>query len=100
MFEMIDGDFSPPDESGRPTPAFYRIADVQRITALSRPTIYRRMADGRFPSPVRLSGRVVAWSRTSLMSWISNPEGYHPSKEQGADELGKRRHSKVRSRVS
>ena len=94
---MIDPNFSPPDESGRPTPAFYRIADVQRITALSRPTIYRRMADGRFPSPVRLSGRVIAWSRTALMSWISNPEGYRPGKELGAAELGSVRRSKIRA---
>jgi predicted DNA-binding transcriptional regulator AlpA len=99
MFEMIDSNFSQPDESGRPTPAFYRIADVQRITALSRPTIYRRMADGRFPPPVRLSGRVIAWSRASLMSWISNPEGYHPGSEQGAIASRNLRRSRVRTSI-
>jgi hypothetical protein len=30
-------------------PAFFRMADVIRITALSRATVYRRNAGGKFP---------------------------------------------------
>jgi len=40
-------------------PAFFRIADVIRITALSRATVYRRIADGKFPPPVHLGGAPV-----------------------------------------
>jgi prophage regulatory protein len=39
-------------ELGAPTvgmPAFFRMADVIRITALSRATVYRRNAGGKFP---------------------------------------------------
>lgn len=35
-------------------PAFYRLRDVVRITALSRSTVYRRIAEGRFPAPIHL----------------------------------------------
>ena len=57
-------------------PAFYRIRDVLRITALSRPTLYRRIAARRFPAPVRLGGRACGWPAAELQAWIADPEGY------------------------
>jgi prophage regulatory protein len=57
-------------------PAFYRLRDVVRITALSRSTVYRRVAEGRFPAPVNLGGRASAWPRAELQVWIDNPEEY------------------------
>lgn len=57
-------------------PAFYRMKDVIRITSLSRPTLYRRIAAGRFPAPVKLGGRASGWSAQSLQAWINDPTGY------------------------
>jgi len=57
-------------------PAYFRIKDVLRITALSRPTIYRRIAAGRFPAPRHLGGRACGWSSAELQLWIDNPESY------------------------
>jgi prophage regulatory protein len=57
-------------------PAYFRIADVLRITALSRPTLYRRIAARRFPPPVRLGGRACGWRAAALEVWIADPEGY------------------------
>ncbi|MBN9475858.1 MAG: AlpA family phage regulatory protein [Burkholderiales bacterium] len=57
-------------------PAFYRIADVVRLTALSRATIYRRIADGRFPRPVHLGGRACGWVPDELQAWIDAPGEY------------------------
>ena len=72
-----------PPESRRPalpaalsTPAFLRIKDVMRITALSRPTLYRRIAAQRFPRPVHLGGRACGWASSDLAAWIRDPEGY------------------------
>ena len=59
-----------------PLPAFLRIRDVLRITALSRPTLYRRIAERRFPPPVHLGGRACGWSVVALQTWINDPEGY------------------------
>ncbi|HEY8711068.1 MAG TPA: AlpA family phage regulatory protein [Burkholderiaceae bacterium] len=42
---------------------------VMRITGLGRSTIYRLIADQKFPSPVRLGPRAVAWRRTDLDQW-------------------------------
>jgi prophage regulatory protein len=71
-----------------PAPAFYRIRDVLRITALSRPTLYRRIAAGRFPAPVHLGGRACAWASNSLQAWIADPDGY---RSRPADEMPVRR---------
>ncbi|HWK71989.1 MAG TPA: AlpA family phage regulatory protein [Burkholderiaceae bacterium] len=64
------------DVAKKPAPAFYRLADVLRITALSRATIYRRIAEGRFPRPVHLGGRACGWTPAALQGWISNPQEY------------------------
>lgn len=72
-----DGGNTQSDESSLLTvPAFFRIRDVLRITALSRPTLYRRIAAQRFPPPIHLGGRACGWAAAALMSWIEDPEGY------------------------
>lgn len=57
-------------------PAFFRIADVMRITSLSRATLYRRIADGIFPVPVHLGGRACGWTPAALRAWNDDPGGY------------------------
>jgi len=42
-------------------PAFLRLRDVIRISALSRSTIYRRIAEGTLPAQVALGGPASAW---------------------------------------
>ncbi len=59
-------------------PAFYRLADVVRITALSRSSIYRRIAAGEFPPQVSLGGRATGWRREALQAWIGDPSGFRP----------------------
>ena len=67
------------DKTVSPAPAFFRIADVLRITALSRATLYRRISDGKFPAPVHLGGRACGWSSAALQAWIADPQGYAAS---------------------
>ncbi|WP_442598281.1 AlpA family phage regulatory protein [Parapusillimonas sp. JC17] len=50
------------------------MVDVIRITALSRATIYRRIAEGRFPRPVNLGGHACGWTPTALNERIGNPQ--------------------------
>ncbi len=51
------------------TPVFLRMPTVMRMTGLGRSTIYRLIADRKFPSPVRLGPRAVAWRRSDLDQW-------------------------------
>jgi prophage regulatory protein len=45
---------------------------VIRMTGLGRSTIYRLVAQNKFPSPVRLANRAVAWRRVDLERWSEN----------------------------
>lgn len=64
---------NPPNSSPRRTeamtPVFLRMPTVMCMTGLGRSTIYRLIADRKFPSPVRLGPRAVAWRRTDLDQW-------------------------------
>jgi predicted DNA-binding transcriptional regulator AlpA len=46
------------------------------LTSLSRATIYRRIAERKFPPLVDLGGRRIAFHRDELDRWIANPRGY------------------------
>ena len=44
--------------------------DVERLTTLSRSTIYDKMSKGTFPRPVRLGERAVAWRESDVIAWL------------------------------
>lgn len=48
-----------------------RLKEVQHRVGLGRSTIYRWMAEGRFPKPVQLGGHVVAWLQEDIDEWIA-----------------------------
>lgn len=50
---------------------FLRLSDVRARTGLSRSTIYAYVQDGRFPAPVKLSERCVAWIESEIDDWIA-----------------------------
>ena len=43
------------DRKNKSLRRFYSIGEVEAITSLSRATIYRKMAQGTFPSSVQIS---------------------------------------------
>ena len=49
-----------------------RLPEVKKMTGLSKSAIYQRIADGRFPTQVRLGVRAVAWSEAAVEQWITN----------------------------
>ena len=53
--------------------ALLRLADVRTLVGISSSTIYKRISDGSFPSPVRISQRSVRWRIEDLEEWIRNP---------------------------
>ena len=56
--------------------SFMRLVDVMARTALSRTTIYRRVAAGSFPAPVPISDGLVAWYESDVDDWIQRPMGW------------------------
>ena len=51
---------------------YIRRPEVEKITALSRSTIYRLMDAGEFPKPIRLTKKAVAWSEADIFDWLAS----------------------------
>ena len=47
-----------------------RMRDVERITSLGKTTIKRKMADGTFPKPVKISTRRMGWPAYTIKAWL------------------------------
>lgn len=47
---------------------------VESLTGLSRSTIYQWMKEGRFPRPVKLGMRLVAWRESDVVAWLESRE--------------------------
>ena len=47
-----------------------KIIEVQEMTGLSRASVYKKVADGLLPRPVRLSLRCVRWRASELQAFI------------------------------
>lgn len=55
---------------GGSTLALERLPQVMARTGLSRSEIYRRVAAGRFPRPIKLGERSSAWNSSEIDGWI------------------------------
>ena len=49
-----------------------RRREVEEQTGLSRASIYRLIADGEFPRPVRVSATGVRWKASDISAWIQS----------------------------
>jgi prophage regulatory protein len=54
------------------TNALLNRQNVQTRTTLSRSSLYAMIAKGEFPSPIKITGRRVAWTETSVNDWIQS----------------------------
>jgi prophage regulatory protein len=54
------------------------LREVQRLNSLSRASIYRGIAAGTFPRPIRLTpaGRRVGWREADIQAWLNDPLGW------------------------
>jgi prophage regulatory protein len=56
------------------SPVLVRLPAVMQMTGLARSTIYRLIAAKKFPLPVKLSERSVAWRCDELGQWCETRE--------------------------
>ena len=53
-----------------------RQREVLEELGISRPTLLRWRKTGKFPEPILLSPKVLAWKRSDVMGWIeAQPHG-------------------------
>jgi len=48
-----------------------RLPDVLGRTGLSRSTLYARISEGLFPTPIALGRRAVGWLESEIDDWIA-----------------------------
>lgn len=47
-----------------------RLNEVKKITGISRSSIYRKIAIGAFPLPIRLGKCSIGWVESEIAEWI------------------------------
>jgi prophage regulatory protein len=52
------------------TTQLLRLPQVRQIVGLSRSEIYRLISLGRFPRPIPLGERAVAWTSDEIAAWV------------------------------
>lgn len=60
-----------------------RLPQVKARTGLSRSEIYRRIALGDFPRPIKLGERASAWSTAEIDAWIADRIAARDREAQG-----------------
>lgn len=58
-----------------------RLKTVLDRTGLSRSTIYRKIAEGTFPSQIRISINGAGWRESDIDCWILDPVAWRPRGE-------------------
>ena len=48
-----------------------RLPDVKARTGLSRSSIYLKVSEGMFPTPIALGVRCVGWIESEIDAWIA-----------------------------
>lgn len=49
-----------------------RLRDVERITGLSKSSVYRLESLNQFPKRVKLSARASAWKASEVTKWLAD----------------------------
>ena len=68
---MAHSKASTPDTESVSVRVLLRLPIVIQATGLGRSTIYKLVAEKKFPTPVRLTSRAVAWRRADIERWTS-----------------------------
>jgi prophage regulatory protein len=62
-----------------------RLRTVLFRTGLSRSTIYRKIAEGTFPSQIKISVNGSGWYESDIDRWIADPVAWRP--KRALDEI-------------
>lgn len=65
-----------PDYSRLPAEAVLRLPDVLALIGLSRASVYAKVAEHRFPAPIKLTQHASGWRMGDIRAWLSNPTGW------------------------
>ena len=64
-------------------PTFLRRSAVQRLTGLSKASLYRLIKSGDFPRQYQLGPNVVGWRREEVAQWCDSRKRTRPVGRSG-----------------
>lgn len=47
---------------------------IPNIIPISRTTLWRKIKDGLFPAPIKLTANTIAWRVEEVRAWIADPK--------------------------
>ena len=61
-----------------PAYALIRQKDLQRLKVIpfSAPTLWRMVAAGAFPGPIKVAPQITAWRVSEVREWLDDPAGW------------------------
>ncbi len=75
------------DYSSLPAEAVLRLPDVLALVGLSRASVYAKVAERRFPAPIKLTQHASGWRMGDIRAWLTDPRGWgdaHPHSNEEA----------------
>lgn len=54
---------------------YMRQKELMTLVPFSPATLWRKVKDGTFVKPTKLSTRITAWNRTQVIEWLKQQEG-------------------------
>jgi prophage regulatory protein len=49
---------------------YLRVPHVLKLLRVGESTLYRWVSNGKFPQPIKLGGKVIAWPVKDVTAWI------------------------------
>ena len=72
------------DYSKLPAEAVLRLPDVLALVGLSRASVYAKVAEHRFPAPIKLTQHASGWRMGDIRAWLADPTGWRLSNDNDA----------------
>jgi len=72
------------DYSSLPAEAVVRLPDVLALVGLSRASVYAKVAEHRFPAPIKLTQHASGWRMGDIRAWLADPTGWPLSNDNDA----------------
>jgi prophage regulatory protein len=63
--------FPTPGAAALPESGFVRQSQLLMFVPFSKSTLWRRVVDGSFPAPIKLSANITAWRVEDVRRWIA-----------------------------
>jgi predicted DNA-binding transcriptional regulator AlpA len=57
-----------------PQPRYLREKDLLKVIPISKSTLWRKVARGAFPKPIKLSEKITVWRTEDIEDWFNEQE--------------------------